>query len=258
MTIEPELEPLFPEELSKRTLAQAASWTRLTSIVTAAKLIERRTDLTTPHFFLAFPDDELLEAVLVRVLGYFSTEYRCSREKLALAKRLDPAIKRRTLEKLAKARLNPTISAGGPSVARKLMPQLADRGPMRILKVVDAPPMLELMFDPFQVFRTTIVSLYTEAAKIRAIDKKAAETSGSLHSSVFHRPYGDGALVATLDALIYFALGFRVGIDWGVDRVSFEPGFRCFNVVGQPPFQSAHFQTARSFFREHMMELGNP
>ncbi len=220
MAFDPELEPLFPEDLIKPTLAQAASWTRLASIVTAARVIEQRTDQITPDFILAFPDDKLLQEVLVRVLGYFSAEYRCSREKLALAKCLDPAIKPQTLEKLAEARLNPTISAGGPSAARKLVPHLATKGPLRVFKVVEAPPMLELMFEPFQMLRTTVVSLYTQAAKLRAIDKAASKTSDKPRSIIFHRPYGDGALVATLDALIYFALGFRVGIDWGVDRVS--------------------------------------
>jgi hypothetical protein len=258
MAVDVELELRFPENLMKPTLAQAASWTRVASIVTAARVIEKRTDQLTPHFFLAFPDDELLEALIVRVLAYFARDYQCSREKLTLASCVDPAIQARTLEKLAKVRLNPTISAGGPSAARKLMPQLAHRESMRILKIVDAPPLLELIFEPFQMLRTTIVSLYSEAARISALDKAAGETSDSPRSMFVHRPYGDGALVATLDALIYFALGLRVGIEWGTDCVSIENGFRCVNIVGQPPLQATHFEVARSVFRKLMKELARP
>jgi hypothetical protein len=57
------------------TLAQAASWTRVASIVTAARVIEKRTDQFTPHFFLAFPDDELLQTLIVRVLAYLIRGY---------------------------------------------------------------------------------------------------------------------------------------------------------------------------------------
>jgi len=258
MALDVELEVLFPENLMAPTLAQAASWTRVASIVTAARVIEKRTDEITYHFFLAFPDDELLETVIIRVLAYLIRNYRCSREKLALAQRVDPAIQRRTLENLAHVRLNPTISSGGPSVVRKQMPQLADREPMRVLRVVDAPPVLELIFEPFQMLRSTIVSLYTEAAKVSALDKAAGKTSDNPRSIVVHRPYGDGALLATLDALIYFALGLRVGIEWGTDHVSVERGFQCFNIVGQPPLQATHFEIARSAFRKLMKELSRP
>ena len=109
MVLDPELEPLFPESLMRPTLAQAWSWTAVSSLVTAARVREDRIDQRTPHFWLAFPDDELLEAILIRVLGYASREYRCSRGKLALARRLDPAIQPETLEWLSTSRINPTI-----------------------------------------------------------------------------------------------------------------------------------------------------
>lgn len=255
MGVDPETEPLFPEALMKATVAQAASWTRVASIVTAARIIEKRADQPTTHFYLAFPDDELLHAILLRVFAYLVPVYRCSKEKLALAKRIDPSIQERTLKTLADRRLNPTISAGGPAAARKLMPQLINREPTRILKVIDEPPMPDLMFEPFQMLRTTIVSLYTEAAKVRALDEKYAETTENLRSLFVHRPYGDGALFSTLDAFIYFALGMRVGIEWGTGRVSVEPAFRCCNIVGQPPIQVELFEVAKSTARNIMAEL---
>ena len=132
---------------------------------------------------------------------------------------------------------------------------------MRCFRVVDAPPLLEVMFEPFQMLRTMIVSLYEEARQVRGIDVSARETTGvraDAQSGVVHRPYGDGALAATLDALVYFALGLRVGIEWGADRVSIESAFRCFNVVGQPPLQAAHFEVARLLCLELMKELGRP
>jgi len=235
MTADQEFERVFPSELLRATIAQASSWTCIGAIVRAARVIEERADEVSPYFVLAFPDDDVLQSIIVRVLGYLIPEYRCSAEKLAIARRVDPLISTQTLQKLAATRLDPEMSVGGPSFVREAMPQLAELGPVRVLKVVDDPAMVELIFEPFQMLRTTLVALYTEARKWRSIDRAAAKTSGEMGSNRVHRPYGDGALVATLDALVYFALGFRVGVQWGIDQVSVETGFRCFNVVGQPP-----------------------
>jgi hypothetical protein len=222
--------------------------------------VENRAEHVAPHFVLAFDDDALLEAVLLRVLAYLARSYRCSREKLSLAHSLDPSIQAGTIDVLAAAKANPTIKAGGPPVVSRLMPHLATRGPMRCFLVVDQPAMVELLFEPFKMLRTTIVSLYGEARTVRATEASALLRTGgdARKSNVRHRHYSDGPLAASLDALVYVALGLNVGVDWGNGRQAIDIGFRCVNVQGEPPLKPELFDLARTSFQHMMSELTRP
>lgn len=252
MPIDPELEPLFPDHLLRPTIGQAASWTTVEAIVAAARTIEGRAGSSTDQLWIAFPDNELLQALLIRVFSYFFQDYHCSREKLALARHVDPMIQSATIDALGGLRLRPTMNAGGPSVARRVMPKLGDAPPMRVLSITDDPPSLEVAFEPLQMLRTTLVSLFTEASEVRNLQTRVKAATGG-HPKIVHRPYGDGPLLATLDALVYFALGLEVGIQSGAEQASIEHGFRSVNIVGQLPFQSVHFDMARAQAPPHKM-----
>jgi hypothetical protein len=85
--------------------------------------------------------------------------------------------------------------------------------------------------------------------------KMLRDTSDSQETIVTQRPYADGPLIATLDALVYFALGFKVKIEWGTDHQSIEVAFRCVNIVGPPPLSAMHFDAARTAFDSLVQDL---
>lgn len=259
MTEDEDIARCFPENAMRALFGQIAAWTSIRSIHSAAALLESPTMAPTPAMFLVYPDHPLLEAVFVRLFTYIVPSFRCPPTKLAIARRLDGRTTAATYQRLADARFNPTISVGGHAAVERMAPHLATRGPSRLCEIRDEPFMIELVFEPLQMLRTLTVALFESAADVHRIQRGSTRTTSSgAGPTVVHRPYGDGPLAATLDAYIYFAFGFRVGIQWPEDVHSLDLGTRCRNLTGTPPFPQELFDVALESFADLNAELRRP
>lgn len=246
---------LFPTDSVRRLASQIWSWTNVSSVVSAARILESRSDEQNDCILLAIPDDEVAQRVFVHFLDHAISTFRCSPSKLALARRLDPAILPTTLITLAGSRLGRDVTVGSPEMVLQHMPHLAGRGEMRIVAIRDLPAVIELAFEPIHMLGGIVRHFFEQASKTRAINDLVAKTSDNAHSPIVHRHYADSSFAATLDAMLYFELGCHVGL-WESQHQQFvEPGFRCVNLIGEPPFDERLFDVARDSNRSMQDQL---
>lgn len=255
MTTYAELETQFPRETMERVLGEASCWTRSTAVISAGRMIEAASQRESTHFILAFPDDSVLEAVLVSTFAFVVPNFRVPAAAISMAALLAPELRASTLASIADIRLNPTISVSPAGASIGKLPLTTGGNPLRILVVEDSPPAIEVAFEPFRMLHLALLGMYDEARKLRELDLRARETSDSDTSIIFHKHLGDGAMIAALDALIYFAFGFRIGLQWGEQRGSIETNFRYASIVGQPPLRPELFDSAKASFSALMQSI---
>jgi hypothetical protein len=191
----------------------------------------------------------------MRAFAWFIPAYQVPAPKLAVAARLAPDIQRSTFDTLAALTIDPTVSVGPASAVSQALPEHEAGHETRAFMVSDSPFALELVFEPLRMLHLTLLAFYREAGQLRQIEKLMRQTSERPVSNIVHRHYGDGALVAALDALVYFALGHRVGVQWGKERRSIENSFRSVNIVGEPPLDPRLFEVGRDAFIHLMNRL---
>lgn len=250
-----EFESLFPDQEMKLLFAQLPSWTSIQSIINSAKIIENRANDFTQVIHLVFPDNDLLENVFLKTFQYVIPTFYCSSHKIALAARVDK-IDEDTIRTLESIRFKPNIAVGPASILEKIVPEFLGNG-FRVLVIEDEPHVIELVYEPLQMLRRLLVDLWAPAKGLFDLCKTSLETTGG-QPQIVHKHYADGAFASTLEALIYYALGFEVGVQWANDKYAVNLGYKCVDLIGSPPFDPRLIEISRKTHQSMIEDIKKP
>lgn len=236
----------FPREACIPIAAELNAWTSVQAIMASARHIEKRSfpsDDIASLLIMPMEKGELFEAVFLRVIPWMSEGYAIPPAKLALARALDPLITDDTATRLATARFNPKISRRPLADLDSSVPPLPN-GP-NLFVIEDEAHVIELLQAPLRCLMDILTYGY-ESAEAAYKLKTKAERAGGGAPRIYHRPYADSRLYATLEAYCYYAFGHAIGPYPTEDGISeIDISYRAVNVRGRPPVDSGVVSSAR-------------
>lgn len=253
---EPGFEQLFPEEICRQAVAELNAWTSVIDIAAAARCVAARplpSDSFERILILRFPNNDRLQAVLVKVFEWLFSTYCVPPLKLELAKQIEPCLTGEIAEFLLRARLSPNISIGGVESLR--LPtgpgQAVDD---RIAVFEDEPYLIEVVQAPLRALMSVLVQCSNTVEKMRQMRDAAMATSDK-PPDIFHHPYADSRLPAILEALIYFCHALSLGPKWATEQ-SVDIGYRAVNIHCRPPVEERLVVVVREVAAKQLGELG--
>jgi len=231
---------LFPRSRVVSAFKQAYSWTAVSSVVMAAQMLEGRLADGIHCIDLGIPGDKRLQKVFAYSLSCMFDAFHCAQPKLVLAKCLDTKIRTETQDQLMNADFRPDI--------RQCLSHTGDEDYLNY-KIKDSPHKVAIAIGPLLMVNQLLVEVWWEAQKWNEMDRQSKAPDGT--SRVVHMPRTFSSLVATLDALVYFSLGFKVGIQWNAlgNKTTVDMGYYCVNMIGQPPFSTQDVMSSRELYK---------
>jgi hypothetical protein len=238
MIADPNIEEaaLFPRDRCVCVAAELSAWTSVQAITSAARHLEGRslpTDQIDGRLIMPMQNGKLFEGVFVRAISWLSAGYSVPQAKIALARSLDPSISDETANRLAAARFSPSIKAA-PLAAFDHSAPPPPAGPNAFL-IDDEPFVVEMLQAPLQCLMDVLTFSYESAEHAYKARREADEKTGSA-PTIYHRPFADSRLYATLEALCYYAFGLSIGpyvTRQGVSEL--DVSYRAINVRSRPP-----------------------
>lgn len=246
-----EEETLFPRHLCVGVAAELNAWTSVQAILSAARHLEGRSllsDQIDGRLIMPMQHGELFEAVFLRVISWMSEGYSPPRAKIALARSLDPRITDETANRLASARFSPTIKAAPRATSNGLAS--SPSAGANFFLVDDDPFIIEMLQAPLQCLMDVLTFSYEAAERVYKVRREAENKTGGV-ATIYHRPFADSRLYATLEALCYYAWGFPIGpyvTPHGQGDV--DVSYRAVNVRGRPPIRPILVSTSRTAMRD--------
>lgn len=253
---DPEEQRLFPRERCGPVLAELNAWTPVQAILAAARDLEGRElpeDQLEGQLIMPMPHGPLFEAVFLRAIAWMVESYRVPEAKIALARATDPAIADETEVRLRAARFNPIISRTPPVAVGAAAASLPGRP--NAFVVEDEPFVIELIVAPLRCLMDILTISFESANHAHDIRVEARDRTGGA-PTIFHRPFADSRLYATLEALCYYAHGLRIGpfaASEGVSEIDFS--YRAVNVRSRPPVDAGLLGVARNSMVEMLRDL---
>ncbi len=242
-----EFNALFPRDQLLQTFAELGSWTRVSDLLKAGRILEDRLlgdEAPTGHLILTFPDDDVIEFVLIRMLDLLFHSYRCPHTKVLLAAREDPMILASTCQTIENSVLNVTVKVGKPESLHHYHPSAPEHPRLRFFHIEDQPHMLELASAPMRVLRLMTVGYMENALRLAKLKREAKEKTGGA-PIIFHRHNADSRLPAVLDAIAFYVCAHDIGYTRTVAGVDIDAGYRHVALVGVPPFDERAITSAK-------------
>ncbi len=258
MTAEPRIAEaaLFPRDRCVGVAAELSAWTSVQAILSAARHLEGRslpTDQIDGRLIMPMQHGELFEAVFLRAVSWLSAGYSPPRAKIALARSLDPRITDETANRLVGARFSPNIKAAPLSAFDRSAPP-PPAGPNAFL-VDDEPFVIEMLQAPLQCLMGILTFSYESAEQAYKVRREAEERTGTA-PTIYHRPFADSRLYATLEALCYYAFGLSIGpyvTPQGLGEL--DVSYRAVNVRSRPPVHPLLTSTSRTAMQDMLNGL---
>ncbi|MDX0500287.1 hypothetical protein GOC68_29380 [Sinorhizobium medicae] len=253
---DPEEERLFPREGCVKVFTELNAWTPIQAILAAARDVEGRKfseDRLEGQLIMPMPHGQLFEAVFLRTIAWMVESYRVPNPKIALARATDPAITDETEAGLRAARFNPTIRRA-PLAAFDKSVAAPPGGPNAFI-IDDQPFVIELVMAPLRCLMDILTFSFESARDAHDIGVIARETTGGA-PTIFHRPYADSRLYATLEALCYYAHGLMIGpLETPEGASQLDISYRAVNVRSRPPVDAGLLSLARTSMEEMLHGL---
>lgn len=258
MTAEPlnEEAALFPRDRCVGVAAELSAWTSVQAIMSAARHLEGRSlpiDQIDGRLIMPMQNGELFEAVFLCAISWLSAGYSPPPAKIALARSLDLSITDETANRLAAARFSPSIKAA-PLAAFDSSAPPPPTGPNAFL-VDDEPFVIEMLQAPLQCLMDVLTFSYESAERAHKARREAEEKTGGA-PTIYHRPFADSRLYATLEALCYYAFGLSIGpyvTPHGVSEL--DVSYRAVNVRSRPPVHPLLTSTSRTAMEDMLHGL---
>nr|USU31066.1 hypothetical protein NG677_17195 [Methylobacterium sp. OTU13CASTA1] len=255
-TEDPEEQRLFPADNCVPVLAELNAWTSVPSILTAARYLEDRdlpSDQVEGRLIMPMRHGPLFEAVFNRAISWMIVGYRVPDVKIALAQAVDPTITVETVSRLRAARFAPTIR----SVPLRAFDNSVDpppNGPNAFL-IDDEPIVIELLQTPLRCLMDILTFSFKNAERLHDLRAKAKQVTGSA-PTIFHRPYADSRLYATLEALCYYAHGLEIGpFALSAGSSDIDISYRAVNVRARPPIDTRLLAVAKESMEGILSDL---
>lgn len=251
--MDPEEERLFPRDRCVQVLGELNAWTSVQAILASARYLEDRCipgDQIEARLIMPMPHGPLFEAVFLRAISWMVESYRVPEPKIVLARAVDPAMVDKTQVRLRAVRFNPTISSAplaafDSSAASKSNAFLVD----------DEPFVIELLQAPLRCLMDILTLSFQSAQEAHNLRSAARQKTGGA-PTIFHRPFADSRLCATLEALCYFAHGLSIGPFEARDGMSeIDVSYRAVNLRTRPPVDAVLARLARESMEEMLREL---
>ncbi|MGX1742111.1 hypothetical protein ACWIEX_11190 [Bosea sp. NPDC055353] len=248
---------LFPLEQCVAVAAELNAWTSVQAISAAARHLEVRslsTDEISSQLIMPMRHGALFEAVFLHAVTWMAAGYAVPTGKIELARSLDPMISDETAERLRTARFSGTISRA-PLVAFDHSVPPPPGGPNAFV-VQDEPHVIEILQAPLQCLMDILTFGYESAESAHALKAEAKKTTGGA-PTIFHRPYADSRLYATLEALCFYAFGHAIGPYTTPMHLSeIDRSYRAVNVRCRPPIDVDLVGYARVLMEKMLDDLG--
>ncbi|MDV5825352.1 hypothetical protein [Sphingobium naphthae] len=246
----------FPDARCIAVLAELNAWTPVNAILKSARHLEGRRlpeDDLDSRLIMPMEHGHLFEAVFMRTIQWLVESYRLPEAKLLLAREIDPAISDTTASRLRAARFHPTINSAPLNLfdSKALPPP---EGP-NVFLIDDEPIVIELLQAPLRCLMDILTFSFEKAEDMSQLRAETKQKTGGA-PTIYHRPYADSRLYATLEALCYFAHGLEIGPFPASDgRSEIDLSYRAVNVRSRPPIDPKLLGIARGMMEDLLRGL---
>ena len=219
---------------------QFRSWTALSDILSAFRILENRTRLgDNPQGALSvrIPRDDKIGPVAQMMVLWLARMYRCPEVLLRLAADDDECVLAATVERIR------TETFDGEYTQIEFSEGVFCSSPQDFesMTLKSAPHMIELIQRPVVALAGIIWRMVSEINPIRKIYKDE-----DVAPQLYLQTNSDSKLVAGIESCLRFAIGWPEGVCWaGNFRGGLVNGFRFNAFQGRPPFDAQLVAAAR-------------
>jgi hypothetical protein len=238
-------EVLFPRTECEAAAGELSAWTTVQDIAAAARFLAGEPapgDMFDRRLAIPFADDDVLERIIIEVMGWLIAAYRVPEAKIELAQLIEPRLTEGLRRQIAAIAFHSSVKVAPSGAIMNFAPALAEDPGDRYFLVEDDPCVIELVQNPLRAMMSLIRSTYHTARYLRETKVQAAATGSP--PMIFHRPYADSRLPAVVEALAFYACGLDIGPRWATG-MEFDFSYKAVNVHGAPPFDATLLQGAR-------------